>query len=279
MSIAVFTDSSSQLSSTELADAAIGVVPIIITIDGTPYLDGVDLGAAEFYSRIGHGVELATSQPSPGDFVRAWSGATAAGATEIVSVHVGDEFSGTLNAARVAAESIDVPVHLIDSTLTSYGLGVVALEVADLVARTGSAHGVAERAALVANAMTTVFILQDLRYIMKGGRMRAANLPDGDRDIPVLGGTGGGYRLLETGRTVDELVELMATTLLDGAYQRHVAIAFAAPDTLVFTERLEQRMADSPKVASVRRYRMGPAVAVHTGPGTAGGFSWPVELG
>lgn len=279
MTIAVFTDSSSQLSQAELDDAGLGVIPITIVIDDNSFRDGVDLGAADFYSRIGEGVQLSTSQPSPGEILSAWSAAVNDGAAEIVSVHVGDELSGTLNSARIAAEQLDAPVHLIDSKSTSYGLGVLALAVAERIASTGSTAGLAEFAEAKVAEISTVFILQDLRYVMKGGRMRPANLPSGEKDVPVLGGAGGGYQLLGTGRTVDELVEQMAASLLEGDHLRHVAIAFAAPDTIVFTERLEELMEASPLVASVRRYRMGPAIAVHTGPGTAGGFAWPVDLG
>lgn len=278
MTIAVITDSSSQLSTSELDIAGIGVVPISIIIDGEQHRDGIDLDAADFYERIGEGVALSTAQPSPGEFITAWQDAQHAGASEIVSVHVGDELSGTLNSARLAIESIDIPVHLIDSKTTSYGLGVLALEVAARVRDTDATEGLADFADRVASQISSVFILQDLRYIMKGGRMRAATLPSGEKDVPVLGGLGGGYQLLGTGKTVDELVEQMAASLLGGDHQRHVAIAFAAPDTLVYTERLEQIMESNPLVASVRRYRMGPAIAVHTGPGTAGGFAWPVDL-
>jgi len=274
----VFTDSSSQLSAKEVNSADLGMVPITIIIDDQEYRDGVDLDAAAFYERIGDGLQLSTAQPSPGEFLTAWESARTNGATEVVSVHVGDELSGTLNSARVAAQNFDIPVHLIDSKSTSYGLGVLALEVTQRVRETGSTATIVDFAQNFVAQTSTVFILQDLRYIMKGGRMRPANLPTGDKDVPVLGGSGGDYQLLGTGRTVDELVEQMAASLLAGDHQRHVAIAFAAPDTLVFTERLEAIMHDSDLVASVRRYRMGPAIAVHTGPGTAGGFAWPVSV-
>lgn len=279
MTIAVITDSSSQLSDSEARSARIGVVPISIVIDGEELRDGVDIDAVDFYDRLGEGVELSTSQPSPGDFVRAWTQAQHNGATEIVSIHVGDELSGTLNSARLAMENIDVPVHLIDSKTTSYGLGVLALEISKRVDQTGSTDGIVEFTKRLTEQISTVFILQDLRYIMKGGRMRPATLPTGDTDVPVLGGVGAGYKLLGTGQTVDELVEQMAATLLAGDHRRHVAIALAAPDTIEFTERLEEITRAKDYVDSVRRYRMGPAIAVHTGPGTAGGFTWPAEIG
>lgn len=275
MTIAIVTDSSCQLSSEEIASVGATVVPITIVIDDVEFAEGVDVDAADFYERIGDGVRLSTSQPSPGQFIHAWEIAVAAGATEIVSIHVGQDHSGTLNSAKLAATSIDVPIHIVDSKTTSYGVGIVVLETARWIAERGHTGGLHEFANELIDGIGMVFILQDLRYVLKGGRMRQAQLPSGANDVPVLGGVGGGYQLLGTGRTIDELVEQMSAALLAGDHQRHTAIAYAAPDTLEFTERLEERMHASPLVESVRRYRMGPSMAVHTGPGTAGGFQWP----
>ncbi len=275
MTIAVVTDSSAQLSAEQIDAHGVRVVPISIVLDDVPYRDGVDLEVDDFYGRLGAGVRVSTAQPSPGAFVEAWSAAVEAGATEIVSVHVGSELSGTLNSARLAAGELHVPIHLIDSKLTSYGLGQLTLAIVDRVRTLGSTDGIGPFAADVVESMSMVFILQDLKYVLRGGRMRRAELPSGANDIPVLGGSGGAYQLLGTGRTIDELVEQMAAALLEGEHQRHVAIALAAPDTIEFTEKLEARMHESALVESVHRYRMGPAVAVHTGPGTAGGFAWP----
>ena len=273
--IAVVTDSSSQLSQQQIDAHGVTVVPITIVLDGESFSDGVDLDVDDFYERLGSGVRVSTSQPSPGDFVRAWTKTVEDGATEIVSVHVGSELSGTLNSARLAAQELDVPIHIIDSNLTSYGLGQLTLAVVDELARSGSTNGIESFAAGVIASLSTVFILQDLKYVLRGGRMRQAELPSGTQDIPVLGGSGGRYDLIGTGRTIDDLVDKMADALLDGDHQRHVAIALAAPDTIEFTENLEARMHASSLVESVHRYRMGPAIAVHTGPGTAGGFAWP----
>ena len=95
MSIALVTDSSCQLSPEEIEQCNAIVVPITIVIDDVEYADGVDITAATFYERIGDGVRLSTSQPSPGAFLSAWQHAAAAGATEIVSIHVGQEHSGS----------------------------------------------------------------------------------------------------------------------------------------------------------------------------------------
>ncbi len=275
--IAVVTDSTSQLTSAQAAAAGIRIVPILIRIEDDEFHEGVDLDAETFYSSLGDGVRLSTSAPSPGAVLDVYRALIEQGATEIVSVHVADTASGTLNAARIAAAEVAVPVHLIDSKMTSYGLGVVALELADRVARTGSTDGIDRFAEALVAGIGTVFILQDLDYVLRGGRMRRPELPSGAADIPVLGGFGGAYDLVTTGRTIDALVDAMVAFLLEGEHRRHVAVAHAAPDTLDFTLGLERQLGESDKVASLHRYRMGPSIAVYTGPGTAGGFSWPAE--
>lgn len=273
--IAVVTDSSSQLTPAEANAANISVVPILVRIDDREFREGVDLSAADFYSRIAKGVRLSTSQPPPGAFVDLYESLIANGATEIVSVHLSEESSGTINSARIAADAVEVPVRLVDSKMTSYGLGVLALRLAELVAAHKSTDNLSDFVAKFVPRIGTVFILQDLDYVLRGGKMRSPVLPTGVDDVPVLGGFGGGYELITTGRTIDALIDSMARFLLAGKYRRHVAVALAAPDTEEFTVGLELRMRNSALVESVHRYQMGPSVAVYTGPGTAGGFHWP----
>lgn len=274
--IAVFTDSSAQLSSELAAAAGIEVIPQTIVIDDDEFLDGEQLAAEVFYDRLAasDGLRLSTSQPAPGLILERWNRAVDRGATRIVSVHVGEQLSGTLNAARLVATELSVPVDLIDSGTTSFGTGVIALRVAGAL-RSEPSVDLVRLAAETAASIETVFILQDLRYIVKGGRMHQAALLDSGKDIPILGGAGGAYQLLGQATDFAGLVDGMAEGLLRGDHQRDVAIAFAAPETIAFTEALEERMRESELVRGVHRYRMGPTIAVHTGPGTAGGFSWP----
>lgn len=273
--IRVVTDSTSQLTADQAKTAGITVVPMTIVIDDDIYCEGVDLSTERFYEMIGDGVRLSTSQPPPATFIDTYASLIDEGATEIVSVHLSEAASGTLNSARLAAGEFDVPIHLIDSKMTSYGLGVIALTVAEHVEASGTTAEASSVAATLIPSIVTTFILQDLRYVLKGGRMRRAELPTGTDDVPVLAGSGGGYQLVGTGRSIEDLVEQMAAQLLAGDHRRHVAIAHAAPDTIDFTEGLEERVRNDETVVSTHRYRMGPSIAVHTGPGTAGGFSWP----
>ena len=73
-----------------------------------------------------------------GQFVEVYEAAIADGATEILSIHIAEAMSGTLNSARLAAESVSVPVNLVDSGTASFGISVCAWAAAVVVAAGGS---------------------------------------------------------------------------------------------------------------------------------------------
>jgi DegV family protein with EDD domain len=112
--IGIVTDSNSQLPP-ELADRyGVEVVPLTVVVDGVEYAEGIELDADSFYARFEAGTPtVSTAAPSPGQFARAYRRMVDAGATEIVSIHIGSALSGTLNSARLAATDAPVPVHLV----------------------------------------------------------------------------------------------------------------------------------------------------------------------
>ena len=87
-----------------------------------------------------------------------------AGAEAIVSVHVGADVSGTVNAARLAAELVDIPVFVVDSGTASFGVTACLWRAADVLAAGGTAPEAAAAAGAVAPAIGTSFILQGLEF-------------------------------------------------------------------------------------------------------------------
>ena len=55
------------------------------------------------------------------------------------------------------------------------------------------------------------------------------------------------------------------------------AVGLADDATRPLTESIEARLRAHPLVVDLVRYRVGPSIAAHTGPGTAGGFWWPAR--
>ncbi|MDW3220036.1 MAG: DegV family protein [Acidimicrobiales bacterium] len=275
--IGLVTDSASQMPPALAERLGVEVVPVLVTVDGECFREGVDLAPAAFWARFDDGAvpEVTTSPPSPGELADAYRRLIDAGATEIVSVHIGAEHSGTVNAARLAADLVAAPVHLVDSGTASFGVSCCVWEAATVLADGGSAGDAATRAKEVAAEVGTTFIIQALDFARRGGRLEP-HLPHDHDGVTVLGGVGGVVDVLGTGTTVDELCDAMVEPMLrDGAPIR-AGVSLADPSTLVFTEGIEARLRDSAVAVDVVHYDVGPSIAAHTGPGTAGGFWYPI---
>ncbi len=275
--IAIVTDSNSQLPDSLRQRYGIRVVPIIVTVDGTEYREGVDLDADGFWELWRDGQpEVSTSQPSPGDFVEAYRAAADAGADEILSIHVGSAYSGTCNSARLAAAEVDVPVRLVDTNTLSFGISCCVREAAEALARGADITEAATIAEQLSPRLGSVTILQALELTRSQGRL-LDRLPDAVDGIPVLRMVGDHSDVVGTGRSVDELADMMAATMHAGGSPIRVAVCVADPSARPFAEAIERRLTDRADVVDLVHYRVGPSVGAFTGPGTAGGFWYEVQ--
>ena len=69
---------------------------------------------------------------------------------------------------------------------------------------------------------------------------------------------------------LDQAAAIMADHVRAGGTSLRVGISVADKGTLPLVEALEARLRDTPEVRELIRYRVGPSVGAHTGPGTAG---------
>lgn len=276
--IALVTDSASQIPPDLAARLAVHVVPITVTIDGMEHREGVDLTADDFWQRTENGQvpEITTSQPSPGEIAAVYEAALVAGATAIVSVHVGADVSGTVNAAKLAASLVNVPVHVVDSGTASFGVTACLWSAADAIAAGSSAAEAAAAAAAFAPSVGTSFILQGLDFARAGGRFEQT-LPDDADDVIVLAGYGTALDIVGSARDADTLCDLIVAPFTADGRPVRASVGLADDSTKVLTEMIEERLRADELVTEVVRYRVGPSIAAHTGPGTAGGFWWPAD--
>ena len=78
-----------------------------------------------------------------------------------------------------------------------------------------------------------------------------------------------------TGVTAAEIDRLLVAPFAEAGGPIRAAVCLADPATVGFCDALERGLARLDHVVDVTRYRVGPSIAAHTGPGTAGGFFWP----
>lgn len=273
MTLALVTDSNAQLPAALAERYGVTVVPLTVTVDGTPYLEGEELDADAFYARFEGETTpvVATSQPSPGQFARVYEALAAGGASEILSIHIGSDVSGTCNSARLAAGSSPVPVRLVDTGTASFGIACCVWEAAEVLAAGGSVDDAAAVAAELGPTIGNVFTVRALDLPRAGGRL-AAGAAAAPAAIPILSLVAGEMKVVGQASDVEEAAETMASYALAAGSTLRIGLGLADTAAAPLWQALEARLAGAPQVEEVVRYRIGPSVGVHTGPGTAGAF-------
>jgi DegV family protein with EDD domain len=270
------TDSGAQLPPDLLSRHGIAVVPLTVTVDGIDHQEGVDLDADDLYDRFAHGrsPSVQTAAPPPGRFLDAWGDLAARGATEIISIHTGSEVSSTLDAARIAAEMAPVTVHLVDSHTASFAVGCCTWEAAEVAAGGGTVEEAIAVAEKVAASVGNVFVVSALDLVRAGGRLASGTPPAGE-GIPVLSLVDGRIHAIGTATSVDDACDQMAGYVLALGHDLRVGLSIADRAAAPLWEGLEARLAGRAEVRELVRYRVGPSVGAHSGPGTAGAVAYP----
>ncbi len=277
--IGIAVDSNSQMPTDLAARLGITVVPLTVTVDGVDYLEGVDLDSDTFYGSWTdtHEPKIETSQPSPGAFVAAYTDLIERGATEILSIHIADTMSGTLNSARLAAELVDVPVRLVDTGTASFGISCCAWLAAEAVAAGADLDRAAALAETRAAGLHTTFVVGVPRLVDRSGRAAGLEVEGAAADgIPVIAMTGPDLSVLATVHDLDAAVSVMVDDALawtpSGDDGVRIAVGTSDESSAPMSRALLDALTGADGVAEVLEYRIGPSVGAHTGPGTSGLF-------
>ena len=124
--IALVTDSTASLPAEIAGAREITVVPLQVVIGATSYDEGVEGGVTPqmLAEALQAWTPVSTSHPNPDEMLEVYERLAKDGATEIVSVHLSGELSGTFESAQLAARRAPVPVHAVDSRQVGMGTGM-----------------------------------------------------------------------------------------------------------------------------------------------------------
>ena len=126
MTVAVVTDSTACLPAYRIEQAKISVVPVQVIIDDRVFSEGIDVTSLAVNTALRDERDVTTSKPSVEAFASLYRELAFKGATEIVSVHLSSELSGTYSSAVLAAREAELPVRVVDSRTIGLGLGFSA---------------------------------------------------------------------------------------------------------------------------------------------------------
>ena len=174
--IRILTDSASDILPAEAEQLGVTVIPLNVTLeDGTVLRDGVDLTPTEYYARMAGCKKLpTTSQPSPELFERFFTEAAAAG-DEVIGIFLSHALSGTCQCAKLAADLANVDnVLFVDSANVCLGEALLVQLAVQLRDAGKTAVQIAATLEHAKEHLHLVAVIDDLKYLRKGGRLPAA---------------------------------------------------------------------------------------------------------
>ena len=274
MTVALVTDSTASLEEEVAAECRVSVVPVQVVIDDVSYDEGADEASpACVAAALREKRSVSTSRPAPTVFADLYRRLAEEGASEILSIHLSSEVSGTFESAQVAARHAPVPVTCVDTRQVGFGTGYAVEAAAAVLAAGGSRADAAQAARDRAAAVTSVFYVDTLEYLRRGGRIggAAAVLGGALAVKPLLGIENGVITTLEKVRTsaraISRLEELAVVAAEDQQVDVTVAHLASEERAGVLAEHLADRLEKQLDGRAVRCGELGAVLGAHVGPG------------
>ena len=167
----IVTDSTADLTEEEVKQFEISIVPMNISIDDENYIDGVTITKEEFKEKMIASAELPkTAQPSIGRFVEVYDELGKNG-DSVISIQMMRSISGTVDAARQAADITETNVTVVDSDFTSRSMGMIVKEAAKAAQEGKTVEEILEIIEDAKNRTTLYLTVVNLDNLIKGGRI------------------------------------------------------------------------------------------------------------
>jgi DegV family protein with EDD domain len=256
-------------------DRGITVVPLQVVVGSSSYDEGGPDGITPqaLAEALAAKQPVSTSRPNPEQLLETYEQLAGQGAEQILAVHLSGELSGTCESAQLAARTSPVPVTVVDSRQVGMATGFSALAAADVVARGSDVDDAARTARDVAAASTSLFYVDTLEHLRRGGRVGAVGAMVGSALAvkPILTVTDGRVVPLERVRTSSRallrLEELAVAAAGSGDVDVAVSHLASAERAGELAQQLGSRLAGQLDGREVEVGEISAVLGVHAGPG------------
>lgn len=279
----IVTDCAADMSQEELKELGITEAPLYIQFPEGE-VSSVDITADAFYDRLEamQPNTPTTAMPSSGIFTELYN-KIALRDKDILSLHISSGLSGTINAARGAAEQIK---HLANvyfwDTLTLSGGERFQVIAAALAAKAGwTMNAIQDRLASIRAKTEVIYTLDTLDYLVRGGRIGRVKAMAGAllHLKPIIRvDTDGKYSSVSSTRTINKSMTAMADYLHNKYADAPMWVTVLHGRFAEKAEELTEELKEKLNIAKLEVMRISPVLGVHTGPGIVGAAVVPAEV-
>ncbi len=276
--IHIVTDSTADLTTEQIAQYSIHVVPLNIQIDGKSYIDGVDVQAESFLEMMRTSKELPkSSQPAVGVFQELYDELGKNG-DKIVSIHMTGGMSGTVKSAQAAAGITNSDVTVIDSRFISYALSFQVIEAAQLAQQGTLVEDIVKHLDNVREKTKLFVVVDTLDNLVKGGRIGKGRALIGSllSIKPIASLEGGEYTPVHKARSHKQVVQYLYKQFIDDTAGKTVKyVGLSQANGYAMSDPLKKLIEDF-GFNDVQVAFTSPVISTHTGIGAIG-FMYTVE--
>ena len=278
MSYTVFTDGCSNLPGRLLKELSIRVLPCSYVMDDVPgtYLGDIDaFDTHAYYDKLRAGSVMKTSLLNSQLFMDHFRPELEQG-LDVVYVGMSSGISGTIQAARIAAEELEEEfpgrtVRVVDSLGAGFGTGLLSCRASDLRSEGKTAAEAADILDSEVPHLLQFFTVDDLNFLKRTGRVSGATAAIGTvlNIKPLLWGDPTGHivalqKCRGRKKAIDAIVELYRTRAIEPEKQR---IAISHGDCPEEAQALAERICAIAQPRELIIAPHEPFTGAHVGPG------------
>jgi len=274
----IVTDSGTDLclAPEQVAELNIHTVPLVVTLEGASYREGVDIQTEEFYRLLASTDSLpTTSQPSAGDFATIYR-RLATTDPDILSIHITSTLSGTFAAAQAGARMVpEANVTHVDTRTVSAAAGWQVRAAARAAKAGWQMRQILALLEHIGTASDSIFTLKELKYLIHGGRISHMKglIASALRIKPLIGVEKASGTLEQLGmarrfeQAVRGLVDLMARQQARGSALQAQALHADNPEGMAMLHELVDQRFDC---TWLEEGRISLILGAHSGPSLVG---------
>jgi DegV family protein with EDD domain len=269
----IVTDSNCHIPSALCQELDIQVVPLPFVWNNITYLDNVDMGPREFYSKLRNSKSIpTTSGPTPGSFKDKFESLGSDG-KPILAILVGMVFSSTFTTANLAKDMLpNVDVTIINSDSNTMGLGFQVLAAARAAKEGKELDEVISIVKRVKDTCGVVFSVSNLDYLRRGGRISHIQrfLASTLNVVPIMELKGGPIKPVEHVRNqkvIPRILDLVAERLVN---ERPIRMAVVHADAEASAWELTKEVRNRFNPDELITSELSPVLGIHAGPDAFG---------
>lgn len=267
--IQIITDSTAYMTKDYVNKNKIEIVPLLVNFGGEIIKEGFPGEFNVFYEKLKNTKDFpTTSQPSTGDFVKAYERAFNT-VEEIIVLTISSELSGTYNSARLAADILETDkITVIDSRTSAGNLKLLVEQAVHLAEKGFTRINIEKKILKQIENMNINLTVDTLEYLKRGGRLSNTTAFIGNllNIRPVIGLVDG--KLVPVGKERGKKKAMERIISLVPDYAKRISIAHV--------QNLEE--AEAYKIELIKRFtnaeitidELGPVIGSHIGPKAIG---------